>query len=96
MSDQQLESNVDRLIQLLHKANEEHWSSYFQVVSNLLKEGKITKAKKRILGAYGGMGSFNDIALNFISDEEYDEVMRLSKKIYIESRNIGFFSGLFQ
>ena len=52
-------------IRFLESNNDEHWCNYFQKSLDLYERGKIQKSIKWTLGAYGGMGSFNDTPSNF-------------------------------
>ena len=60
MSDAALKEKLDRMLALLRDYNEPHWHAYFSEAAGLLDAGKSVRAKKKILGAYGGMGSFSD------------------------------------
>jgi hypothetical protein len=90
-----LESLIIRMIEILEQASEEHWTQYFQNALQLLKKGKVVRCKKWILGAYGGMCSFNDISLNFIDEKTYNEALMLRKKLYSESNNLTFWERIF-
>jgi hypothetical protein len=70
------------LINLLEKSSEDHWASYFKNVLQLYRSGKTSKAYKITLQAYGGMCSFNDLTLNFISDEEVQRVEAIRSYLY--------------
>ena len=47
---------------VLEDDDEQHWLSYMNEVRALLLRGD-RRAVKKLLGAYGGMGSFNDLVL---------------------------------
>ena len=83
MQEVELKSKLARLLSLLNEYSEPHWHSYFLRASGLLTSGQVEAAKKTILGAYGGMGSFND-ALHFTGapPELAEEGFRLRKEIY--------------
>jgi hypothetical protein len=76
MSDAALRDKLDRMLVLLRTYNEPRWHAYFSEAAELLHAGCVDGAKKKIRGAYGGMGSFSD-ALYFtgapkeIADEGY-------------------------
>jgi uncharacterized protein DUF6966 len=76
----QLVETLDRLIEILASLSESHWRKYVAKCRSLIAsghDGGITK----LLGAYGGMGSLNDlvgdteesdIALRQLVAESYD------------------------
>ncbi|MEQ8579915.1 MAG: hypothetical protein RIC57_08740 [Balneola sp.] len=80
--DQQLEE----LISLLLQSSENHWAKYFTEALYFYNSGEKNKSYKKVLGAYGGMGSFNDIGLNFITNEEVERVLEIKKWLYSYSK----------
>ncbi len=88
--------SIETLVKLLNKASEEHWVLYFTDALDLYKNGKPAASYKKVLNAYGGMASFNDLTLNFITEEELYEVVciRSSLYAYCKSKRRGSF-GLF-
>ena len=52
---------LDEMIILLRASDNEHWAQWFLEARNLCAEGEVAKSYLKVLGAYGGMGSFNDI-----------------------------------
>ena len=65
------QNKLEKLIELLRDYNEEHWANYFRKSLELLYKGKPQKSISHSLGAYGGMGSFND-SLTFTGASEQD------------------------
>ena len=63
----QLIATVDELIELLRSEPgsnwSSHWSSWLQKVNKELRADD-AHGIQRLLGAYGGMGSFNDVSLS--------------------------------
>ena len=78
---------LEELISLLLKSSENHWAKYFTEVLHLYSSGHKNKAYKKVLRAYGGMCSFNDLGLNFITNEEYERVLEIRKWLYNYSRS---------
>ena len=58
----QLEEKLDELITLLKSDGETHWSKWMSGAKNRI-ERRDAGGLDRILEAYGGMGSFNDLIL---------------------------------
>lgn len=54
---------LDRAVTLLDAYGEQHWSAWMTRCRNALADGD-TSAISKILEAYGGMGSFNDVTLH--------------------------------
>lgn len=84
----QLVQLLDRLIDILQEANEPLWVDWFSKARQRINNSEFSGIKK-ILGAYGGMGSFNDNVIGFIKrgpDNNYintnDELDELRKAIY--------------
>ncbi len=76
------EQELNELIILLDKAKEDHWARYFRESLNKYNNGHTNRSYKHVMQAYGGMGSFNDIILNFISDEEYSRVEEIRESLW--------------
>ena len=53
---------LDELIQLLESDGEEHWSTWMRQACDWLSNSDYAGIEK-ILSAYGGMGSFNDLVI---------------------------------
>lgn len=77
---------LEELISLLVKSGENHWANYFSEALKLYKGGNLKSSYKKVLGAYGGMDSFNDIVLNFITDEEVERVLKIKTWLYSYSK----------
>jgi hypothetical protein len=58
----ELKSSLDRTIALLREHGERHWLSWAERCRHEL-DAYDTAAFDHILGAYGGMGSFNDLLI---------------------------------
>ena len=63
MADEQLEADLRDLIALLDTYNEEHWSRWFGTSLRHIEAGD-GYGLQHLLGAYGGMGSFNDLVIH--------------------------------
>ena len=61
-------------MRLFEKSSEDHWLNYFSEALKNFRAGNINSSYKHVFGTYGGIGNFNDIPLNFISDEEVSKV----------------------
>lgn len=55
-------ATLDALIAVLHSDGDQHWSAWLQRSKSLAETDPVAGAK-HLLGAYGGMGSFNDVVL---------------------------------
>jgi len=80
------EEQLEELIILLTKSSDDHWVKYFTEALYLYNSGEENKSYKKVLGAFGGMSSFNDIGFNFISNEEVFKLIKDTSKKNI--RNI--------
>jgi hypothetical protein len=58
----ELIGELKELIAFLRIENEDHWCSWFKKCLSML-ENSDYQGIERVLGAYGGMGSFNDLVL---------------------------------
>ncbi len=59
---EELVSVLDELICLLGSDNETHWSGWMSKAKGLILESDLSGVKL-VLGAFGGMGSFNDLII---------------------------------
>ena len=59
---EELIKKLEELIQLLDSQNQSHWIQWFSRCHKILVNSDYSGIP-RILGAYGGMGSFNDLVL---------------------------------
>lgn len=59
---EELIKELEELIHFLDSQNESHWSLWFRRCHKMLINSDYSGIP-RILGAYGGMGSFNDLVL---------------------------------
>lgn len=62
----EIERVLNELITLLNEDNKKNWAEWFLKAKKLLSEN-IESSISKILGAYGGMGSFNDTYLTKIT-----------------------------
>jgi len=62
----EIERVLDNLISLLIEDNQKNWAEWFLRAKNLLSKD-LDSSISKILGAYGGMGSFNDTYLSKIT-----------------------------
>lgn len=72
---------LEELITLLHKCDNDHWAKWFQIAHDQYCSGKALQSYSRVLGAYGGMGSFNDVFCNLPQDE-HDRLEYLKEAIW--------------
>ena len=63
-----LVTDLERLVALLHRHGEEHWSGWARRSLAEL-ENRDARGLYRVRQAYGGMGSFNDLVLDGASPE---------------------------
>ena len=80
------EEQLEELIILLTKSSDDHWVKYFTEALYLYNSGEENKSYKKVLGAFGGMSSFNDIGFNFISNEEVERVLEIKEWLYNYSK----------
>lgn len=74
---------LDAIIALLEGNNEKYWSEWMRDARSRLQQSDYTGIEK-LLGAFGGMGSFNDLLLEKSQQELNDlqnEAYRLGKAI---------------
>ncbi len=90
----QLVQSLSRLIQILEEANEPLWADWFSQAKHRLNNSDLSGITK-ILGAYGGMGSFNDLVIGYSikgPDDNYintnDEMNELRKIMYSLAQEI--------
>lgn len=90
----QLVELLDRLIEILEEANEPSWVDFFSKAKRRINNSDFSGINK-ILGAYGGMGSFNDLVIGYSMkgpDNNYininDELDELRRTIYSLTQEI--------
>ncbi|WP_342724313.1 hypothetical protein AAFG07_35535 [Bradyrhizobium sp. B097] len=84
---------LDRLATLLR---EDRWSSHWlDWVEKSRREiaNSDFHGIERLLGAYGGMGSFNDLVLSSSSDDELDRLRTRARELAILIRDNADISG---
>ncbi|MCO1336175.1 hypothetical protein MO867_17730 [Microbulbifer sp. OS29] len=74
-------NTLEELISLLLKSNNEHWADWFNEVKKLYEQGEKSKSYAKALGAYGGMGSFNDVFWD-LPKKEFDRLEFLKGQIW--------------
>ncbi len=95
-NNEQLEAKLDRMLFLLETYNEPNWHKYFKKAKSHLNKGRIKECKKQIIGAYGGMCSFNDdLYFDGASEEIIEEGYELRSELYDLCNDLGFFERLF-
>ena len=62
----EIDKALDQLIIMLKDDKQDNWAEWFLNAKDLLSED-IESSVSKILGAYGGMGSFNDTYLTKIT-----------------------------
>jgi hypothetical protein len=75
----QLIEALSHLVVLLDDCTQTHWAAYFRRALHLLKSDDCYGVEVT-LGAYGGMGSFNDIAIS--DPKKAYQLERLSSEIW--------------
>ncbi|WP_426360361.1 DUF6966 domain-containing protein [Pseudocolwellia sp. HL-MZ19] len=55
---------LSEMVGLLGKGDHEHWKKWFELAQKYYVEDCHDKSFEKVLGAYGGMGSFNDVFWN--------------------------------
>jgi len=72
---------LSEMIELLKKSGNEHWANWFQVAYDFNQSGKASESYRKVLGAYGGMGSFNDVFWN-LPETEFARLEYLKGEIW--------------
>jgi hypothetical protein len=70
----ELENSIQEAAAILHASNETHWENWLRVNLQLIQNREI-RGIEGMLGAYGGMGSINDLYVN-------DRLESLLNRIY--------------
>ncbi|MBA55204.1 MAG: hypothetical protein CMK89_12185 [Pseudomonadales bacterium] len=76
---------LEELIALLRKAEADHRAEWFSLAKKYYIDGKHEKSYRKVLGAYGGMGSFNDVYWRLPQNDEQrqdflkDEIRKYAK-----------------
>jgi len=78
--------SLNEMITLLDKGGHEHWKNWFQIAKEHYVDGNQEKSFKKALGAYGGMGSFNDVYWNLPVDD-FERLEYLKGKIWTHSKS---------
>ncbi|MEZ9426584.1 DUF6966 domain-containing protein [Vibrio lentus] len=82
---QELLEVLDKLIQMLDADGQIHWSDWMSKARKLILESDFGGVEK-VLGAYGGMGSFNDTYLKNITkqNESFSNLQTRAWELAIE------------
>lgn len=76
---------LNEMIGLLEKSGNTHWVNWFKKAEALYKEENLSKSYKKVLGAYGGVGSFNDVFWA-LPEKDFDRLEYLKGKVWQEAR----------
>ncbi len=76
---------LEEMIALLRKCDNSHWANWFQIALDLYTSGKSSKSYSKVLGAYGGMGSFNDVFWN-LPQKEHDRLAYLKEAVWVYAK----------
>ena len=68
----ELTKTLDALIELLNDVGESHWSSWMQKSNKRILNSDYSGIE-HLLGAFGGMGSFNDLVLMKVNGHRIKE-----------------------
>ena len=66
-------SVLDAAASLLRSCGENHWADWLENDAALLRAGNVEGGIQHFLGAFGGMGSINDVVLTPISGQQIAE-----------------------
>jgi len=69
------------MIELLKKAKAEPWTKWFQTAYDLNQSGKAADSFSKVLSAYGGMGSINDVFWD-LHKPEFDRLEYLKGEVW--------------
>ena len=69
------------MIELLKTSGDEHWAKWFQTAYDLNQSGKAPESYRKVLGAYGGMGSINDVFWD-LPKTEFDRLEYLKGEVW--------------
>lgn len=72
---------LSEMVLLLRKGECHHWAEWFQIAHDFCDSGEKSKSYSKVLGAYGGMGSFNDVFWN-LPKEEHDRLEYLKGEVW--------------
>ena len=74
---------LGEIIEIMSESGETHWVNYMLKRKILLENCKI-EGISGLIGAYGGMGSFNDICFGPEFDQLRGAIYRLANEIWLE------------
>ncbi|MCP4323319.1 MAG: hypothetical protein GY787_16025 [Alteromonadales bacterium] len=77
---------LNEMICLLDKGGDDHWMKWFQLAKDYYVDGDEEKSFKKVLGAYGGMGSFNDVFWDLPKDD-FERLEYLKGEIWKHSKS---------
>ncbi len=76
---------LEELVLLLMKSGNQHWAKWFKAAKDLYLSGKASQSFSKVLGAYGGMGSFNDVFWNLPKDD-FDRLEYLKGELWVYAK----------
>jgi len=74
------------MIELLKASGDEHWAKWFQTAYDLNQSGKAVDSYSKVLSAYGGMGSINDVFWN-LPKTEFDRLEYLKGEVWKHAKS---------
>ena len=77
---------LDEMIALLYKGKHDHWCQWFQLAQDDYIKNCHQKSFRKVLGAYGGMGSFNDVFWN-LSKTDAERLTFLKGELWTYSKS---------
>ena len=84
----QLIDVLDKLTLLLGQEDEKHWANWMSSVQNLIVAGYFRGIEK-LLSAYGGMGSLNDVYLKntSLANDDFSTFRETAWKLAVEIKH---------
>ncbi|WP_064669034.1 DUF6966 domain-containing protein [Vibrio nigripulchritudo] len=78
--------SLNEMIDLLDKGDHEHWRNWFQLARKYYIDGNQENSFEKVLSAYGGMGSFNDVYWN-LPKNDFERLEFLKGEIWKYSKS---------
>ena len=72
---------LKEMIELLLRSDNRYWANWFTLALEWHSSGEEGKSYDKVLQAYGGMGSFNDVFWDLPKDE-YDRLKHLKGEVW--------------
>ncbi|MBV7314297.1 hypothetical protein [Shewanella sp. NIFS-20-20] len=79
------QTHLQEMIELLEKGAHHHWAQWFRLAQKLYLDGQLDKSYSKVLRAYGGMGSFNDVYWN-LNENDFDRLEYLRGQVWTYSK----------